>query len=339
MSKKTTLRIALLLGTLVSLYFVPWPILMAWADPAKQTVQEQLDRAKRYGFEGAIVYIDKGGEESIYASGWHNRDQQIKAYPDALFKIASIGKLYDAVTVTRLVHRNVLSLDRTLLDYLPELDQKIPNAERITLKMLIQHQSGIANVTDTESFWTDPPKDAEESLSRVFNLPSNFEPGSTYAYSNTNYLLLSLIVKRVTKSGMFEAIRQEILSPLELENTFESIHEIDTDRLMSGYYIGVDEDIKGANYGSMVATASDVGRFVKALNKRELLSEEEQQLYESLYRLEHTGLIPGYQSIAKYHPEIDAVVVLFTNTTNFDGYHWNLGEVLYNKLVRVVRRG
>ena len=48
---------------------------MAWADPAKQTVQEQLDRAKRYGFEGAIVYIDKGGEESIYASGWHNRDR------------------------------------------------------------------------------------------------------------------------------------------------------------------------------------------------------------------------------------------------------------------------
>ena len=52
----------------------------------------------------------------------------------------------------------------------------------------------------------------------------------------------------------------------------------------------------------------------------------------------HTGLIPGYQSIAEYHPEIDAVIIQFTNTTDFDGYNWNLSEIIYNRIVKIVKK-
>lgn len=63
----------------------------------------------------------------------------------------------------------------------------------------------------------------------------------------------------------------------------------------------------------------------------------EQEIYSSIYVYEHTGLLPGYQSIAKYHKDIDAVVVQLVNTTDFNGYTWNLSEIVYNRVVKIVR--
>jgi D-alanyl-D-alanine carboxypeptidase len=101
--------------------------------------------------------------------------------------------------------------------------------------------------------------------------------------------------------------------------------------------VGLNEDIKTVDYGSMLATAEDVGIFLRALNDGTLLNKEEQAIYASLYKYNHTGLIPGYQSIAKYHQDIDAVVIQFTNTTDFDGYNWNLSEIAYKRIVRILR--
>lgn len=125
--------------------------------------------------------------------------------------------------------------------------------------------------------------------------------------------------------------------PLKLNNTFGSLSEVNMDDLMSGYYVGIEEDIKTADYGSMIATAEDVGLFLRALNDGSLFDEGEREIYSSIYEYGHTGLIPGYQSIAKYHPDIDAVVVQFTNTTDFDGYNWSLSEIAYNRIVKILR--
>jgi hypothetical protein len=88
----------------------------------------------------------------------------------------------------------------------------------------------------------------------------------------------------------------------------------------------------------MVATAEDVGTFLRALNDGSLFEKGEQEIYSSIYVYDHTGLIPGYQSIAKYHKDIDTVVIQFTSTTNFDGYNWNLSEVVYSRIVKILRK-
>jgi hypothetical protein len=88
----------------------------------------------------------------------------------------------------------------------------------------------------------------------------------------------------------------------------------------------------------MLSTAEDVGIFLRALNDGSVFEEGEQEIYSSIYVYEHTGLVPGYQSIAKYHEDIDAVIIQFNNTTNFDGYNWNLSEIIYNRIVKIVRR-
>ena len=81
-----------------------------------------------------------------------------------------------------------------------------------------------------------------------------FAPGSAYAYSSTNYLLLSLIMERVLGYDKFVYIKEAILEPLGLERTYTSIHAVDPVELMSGYYVGVAEDTKLTDYDSMVAT-------------------------------------------------------------------------------------
>ncbi len=337
--KKLILRIVLLIATIISLFFVPWILVKAWILPLPDTVQEQLDEGIEHGFDGIIVYVDQSGKPpEFYSAGWKNRENQIPTDPHSLFKIASISKLYDAVAVTKLVNDGSLSLDNTLADYFPELVGRIENAERINLRMMIQHRSGIPNLTNTPNFWVNPPKSSKEALERVLDLPANFEPDEDYEYSNTNYLLISELIEKVTGSSKFQYIKKEILIPHGLKNTFGSIHDINMEDLMSGYYFGIEEDIKTADYGSMIATAEDVGIFLRALNDGSLFDEGEQEVYSSIYVYDHTGLIPGYQSFAKYHKDIDAVVIQFNNTTNFDGYEWNLAEIIYNRIVKILRR-
>ncbi|MCB0476398.1 MAG: serine hydrolase, partial [Flavobacteriaceae bacterium] len=107
---KWIVRVFLLVGTIVSMFFVPWLLVKAWILPLPNTVQEQLDEAISDGFDGMIVYIDQAGKPpQYYAAGWHNRESGIPANPHALFKIASISKLYDAVAVTKLVSDGRLS--------------------------------------------------------------------------------------------------------------------------------------------------------------------------------------------------------------------------------------
>lgn len=341
MTKKNTMRIfrlSLLIGTIASLFFVPWPLVKAWIFPLPDSVQEQVNEAIGHGFDGMIIYVDEAGKlPEFYAGGWHDRENKIPAYPQALFKIASISKLYTAVAVSKLINDGRLSLDSTLADYLPELEGRIENSKKITLKMLVQHRSGIPNLTDAPNFWKNPPENKKEALERVLDLPASFKPGTDYEYSNTNYLLLSEIMDKVLGYDHFQFIREEILNRLNLNNTFVSIREVNIDDLMSGYYVGIKEDIKTADYGSMVATAEDVGIFLRALNNGSLFDEGGQDIYSSIYEYNHTGLIPGYQSIAKYHKDIDTVVIQFVNTTNFDGYTWNISEVVYNRIVKILK--
>jgi len=337
---KMITKILLFLGATISLYFVPWPIVKAWIKPLPDTVQEQVNKATDYGFDGIIVCVNKKGNQSeFYTSGYKNREKKIPADPNALFKIASVSKLYKAVAVAKLVSDEKLSLDKTLTDYLPELKGRIEYADKITLRMLVKHRSGIPDYVRTHNYWVHPKETADEQLALVLDKPANFKPNKKYEYSNTNYLLLSRILNRVLGYGTFQYIQEEILNPLNLKHTFGSIQDVNIDDVMSGYYVGYDTDLKTDNVGSILATAEDLSIFIRALNDGSVFRDKkEQEIYSSIYKYEHTGLIPGYQTIAKYHKDIDAVVIQFTNTVNFDGYNWNMSEIMYNRIVKILRK-
>jgi len=336
---KQIFRIILFAGTFISLWFVPWILVKAWILPLPNTIQAQVDQTLSYGFDGVIVYVDEAGKPpAFYSAGYHNRELKIPANPKALFKIASISKLYVAVAITKLANDNHLSLDKTVADYFPELVGRIENADKITLRMMVQHRSGIPNFTDNPDFWKNQPNTNIDVLQYALDLSADFEPNKDYGYSNTNYLLLSRIIEQVTGGSLQDYFKKEILIPLGLNNTFGSLDEVkNPDDIMSGYYVGIEDDFKTEDQG-MIATAEDVGKFLRALNDGSLLNENEMKLYSSIYEFNHGGLVPGYQSMAEYHKDIDAVVIQFMNTTDFEGYQWNLLEITHSRVVKILQK-
>jgi D-alanyl-D-alanine carboxypeptidase len=336
---KQIFRVVLLVGTVISLWFVPWILVKAWILPLPDTVQEQVDQTLSYGFDGVIVYVDEAGKPpAFYTAGYHNKEKNIPAKPNALFKIASISKLYVAVAITKLAYNNQLSLDNTVADYFPELVGRIENADNITLRMLVQHRSGIPNFTDNPDFWKNQPNTGIDVLQYALDLPAEFKPNKEHGYSNTNYLLLSRIIEQITGGSRQDYFNKEILIPLGLKNTFGSLDDVNLDDVMSGYYVGIDKDFKTQNEGMMIATAQDVGIFLRALNDGSLLNEKEMEIYRSIYEFNHGGLAAGYQCLAEYHKDIDAVVIQFMNTTDFEGYQWNLLEITHSRVVKILRK-
>ena len=291
-----------------------------------------------------IVYVDQKGKPSkTYTAGWHNKEKQIPAKPNALFKIGSITKLYVAAATAKLVHSNKLSLDKTVADYLPELTNRIKYANKITLRMLVQHRSGIPNYTDTPGFWENPIKENNKALQLILDKPANFKPDESYSYCNTNYLLIGKILDKTLGYSHHDYIKNEILKPLNLNHTYSLQSQVkNLDNLMSGYYVGYDYDMKFDEFispaGSMIASAEDVGVFIRALNDGSLFNNEEQSIYSSIYEYNHGGLLPGYQSLAKYNKELDLVVIQFINTTDFEGYQWNISEIVINRIVKIIEK-
>ncbi len=229
--RTTIIRFLLLVSTIVSLFFVPWILVKAWILPLPHTVQEQVDEAISHGFDGIIVYVDQAGKPpAFYTAGWKDRDNKIPAAPDSLFKIASISKLYTAVAITKMAREQRLSLHDLLIDHLPELKDRIEHSEKITLKMMVQHKSGIPNFTDNAAYWENEPENSKRALDFALDLPASFEPGDGYEYSNTNYLLLRNIMDKVLGYSHHEYIKQNILLPLELNNTYFSLSEVNKGR-------------------------------------------------------------------------------------------------------------
>lgn len=343
MSPKKIIGLSLILLSMIGTYlFAPWLLIKLWLSPLPDSPQAQIEDILDYKVDGVILYIDQAGKApKAYAAGWNNRANKVAANPQSLFKVASISKLFIATAATKLIQAKKLDLDAPLSSLLPFCKGHIANADAISLKMLIQHRSGIPNFLNQPDYpWTDLFTENLPALELVYELPADFEPDEKYQYSNTNYLLLGAILDSTLGYSHHQYIKEEILDPLGLKHTYSLLDEVNQDSLMSGYHIGYEPDIKSSNYvhpgGSMISTARDIAVFLRALNEGNFLNPEEQALYESLYRLEHTGSLPGYSSIARYDADLDAVIVLFINTSG--GLSWSITEATYRRVLKVLKK-
>jgi D-alanyl-D-alanine carboxypeptidase len=337
----------------IAIIIAPLDLVPPWIAPLPDTVQEQVEDAVDQGLDGIIVYVDQAGRApQLYAAGWKNKITREPADPHALFRIASISKLYIATAVAKLVNTERLSLDATLADYVPELAGRIEYADQITLRMMVQHRSGIPNFTDAAAWdWFTSQTDINKALELVLDEPADFQPDARTSYSNTNYLLIGRILDNVLGYSHHQYIAEAIVAPLGLTHTYSLLSEVEYDDVASGYWYGSDDDLRQLDHvipgGSMIATAEDVGRFLRALHDGSLLNDDEQAIYASIYEYEHTGWVPGYHSIARYHEDIDTVVVQFVSTTG--GETWGtaniiggkataVSSIIYDRIVRILHR-
>jgi D-alanyl-D-alanine carboxypeptidase len=275
-------------------------------DLAKQ-LQEIIDRNRQEageigkgGVPGSVLAIKSPKKGKwIGASGVSNIQSQQPIDINAQFRIGSSTKTYTAVVILQLKDEGKLSLEDKLDKWLSaEIVDKITDARNITIRQLLSHTSGIYDYASDESFRSaitqNPSKEwkPEELVAFAYEKPSFANPGigsdlcfkeARWCYSNTNFVLLGMIVEKVTGSTLKSEIENRIIRRLRLNNTF---FESQTDKvpggIVSAYWDinpkdGMDDDLTALNMsfawatGNMVANATDLQKFAEALFTGKLL--------------------------------------------------------------------
>lgn len=200
------------------------PTAKAW--PTDNLLQEMIGKTvANIGFPGAIALLSTPGRETWIASfGTSDRATNAPMTADMHTRVGSITKMFTATLVLQLMDAGSLSLDDTLAVRLPSAAD-LPHAESITLRHLLNMRSGIYNYTEdgeafaklfasTDSVWTH-----EELIDIARAHDAYFEPGAEFHYSNTNYILLEMIIERVTERPFGELLQERLLTPLGLSGT------------------------------------------------------------------------------------------------------------------------
>ena len=305
------------------------------------SVQDALDRAIANDLDGIWVFVDDGiNAPEFLAAGIQDRTTLAPADVSNLFKIASISKMFIAVTGAKMAAAGTLNLDDTLAHWLPDLATRIENADQITVRHLLRHRSGVPDFDSAPGFsWNDPHTDIDATLELALDSPADFAPNARFGYSNTNYLLLGRIFDTALGYHHHQFIQDEIFSPLGMMNTYTLLGDADVTQLAHGFWNGVDrlEQDYVVPGGSMVSTAQEVGIFLRALATGTLLTPDERQVYQLLFAgFGHSGWLPGYQSNAQYFSDMDTVLVQFVNVTGRGTE--TVAQEVYDSLVDYLRR-
>ena len=190
--------------------------------PGTQELQAALDAVVAAGGSGISLRVDDGHHTIRLASGAARLDPRVPMRPDARLRVGSITKTFVSTVTLQLVGEGRLSLDDTVERWQPGL---IPNGAHITVRQLLNHTSGIFNYTDDEAFIQSAlahPLQAHtphELVAVATAQPPVFAPGTSWSYSNTNYIVIGLILERVTHRSVSTLLRQRIIRPLRLHDT------------------------------------------------------------------------------------------------------------------------
>lgn len=310
------------------------------AGNAASSLQDAIDQAVRRGVDGAVLAVlQSDGTLTTRVAGSQNRSAGIAMDAASIFKMASVSKLYVAAAVVQLEQQGMLSLSDTIATHLPAIAPRIENSERITMRMLLRHRSGVPDFDSQSGFsWRSAHPDNATTLAFALDKPADFAPDAREEYSNTNYLLLGMIMDAVLGYSHHVQIQDFILNPLGLGDTYHRQTDIGDRQLVRGYWDGDDTTTLqyGIPGGSMLATSADIAVFLDALATGKIFDADGQQSYESVYWLRHTGWLPGYQTYARYEPSVNATVVVHVNNTG--GTSEDIIEDTYNAVLNVLRR-
>lgn len=283
------------------------------------------------------------------------------------FRIASITKTFTATMVLILADEGKLSLDDKVSQYLPNA----PNAQNITIRQLLNHTSGIRD-EDPSGAWAEYFKDTTKMLRRftpeeVVQLytggKAQEEPGKEWMYSNAGYVVLGVLIEKVSGKTVPDYCEEKIAGPLGLSNTYFPIGPEIEGSYAHGYDGTVDVTRMDMSWdftaGAMISTAPDLKVWAKAFATGELLSPqmlEQQNTFidipgsngnareglgpEWAYGwLGHSGANIGYQSEMWYNPQKDATVVVLMNKLSSDDSDLGAAKVAFKQLANAVFPG
>lgn len=246
----------------------------------KEELNNYMEALEEYeNFHGSVLVAKEGKLLINHGYGYSDFTQRTINKPETRFAIGSVTKQFTAVGILKLKEEGLLNLEDSLAKYIPDLSF----GEEITIHNLLTHTSGLKNYTDLPEFLEADieNKDPMKMLELVKDLELEFEPGEKFEYSNTNYLILGIIIEKIS-GKTFEEYLEDLVTPLGMEDTgmiygekkglndatpyvgYIEVQQVDDDAVLSQAY--------GA--GSMYSTVEDLYRWDRAINSGKLLKEE-----------------------------------------------------------------
>jgi D-alanyl-D-alanine carboxypeptidase len=330
----------------------------------RSALQAKLDAWHAAGrFPGATLGVSlPDGSTLALATGVSDRERRTPMHPTDRMLAGSVGKTFVAAAALQLVREGRLSLDTPLSRHLGEAPwfPRLPNAEDLTVRMLLNHTSGIQRYefkpAVTELLTREPDKvwTPEERVGFVLGDVPPFRAGEGWDYSDTNYILLGMVVERVTGAELYAELQRRFLAPHALSDTLPSDRRVlpglvqgyagegnpfgGTDAMLTDGRMAVNPQMEWAG-GGFASTAADLARWVRLLYGGHVLgAETTAEMLQGVpapmlgpdvrYGLGvilrpsphgvtsgHSGFFPGWLTDTVYVPALDTGLAVQVNTS------------------------
>lgn len=353
-------------------------ILISYTAFVQNAVEQKLEKLREINNAPGMNFsiITPNGSQENYSVGYADINGEEKMTPNHAMFSGSIGKTYAIAVIAQLADENKIDLNRKYIEYFPDVEwlNQLPNINDFTVLQLMQHQSGLPRYAFKHGVWetakNEPDKiwTYKDRLSFVFGDTAVHKAGEGFAYSDTGYLLLGMLIEKVTEQYYYDAIQQRVIDPLNLQQTYaadkrsypngSNTYSRDEVFQMPGPVFIDDEcrfnpQLENAG-GGYVNTASDLARWAKLYYEGspfsdsmrsciQTISPNGENVFEGwhcgagIFILEtnygraygHTGLMVGTRSIMLYFPDYNISASLQMNTDKPEGELGLLGSLEY----------
>ena len=265
----------------------PHPSGIPWVDssskhPDNAAFRALIEKYNRKGLPGISLLVRNANGTWCGSVGKADLERNMPFRVDQVSKIASISKLIIGTTVFKMMEDSArtgvgyTALHQRITTWLPaSLTNKIANANLVTLGQLMNHETGIPDIIEQNSFYLQALNDPTKSwalydlVAPIYNKPALFYPGDTAIYSNTNIILICMIIESITQRRHSDAIRDYVFRPLGMNNSWYFPHEKLPGNVAQGYYDLYNNNtlvnVSNIATGGMFSTIFDLYKFLDGL--------------------------------------------------------------------------
>lgn len=301
-------------------------------------------------FQGCAIITKNGNDLVRQGFGLANKTTGLSQDYELAYRIGSVSKTLTAAAVVQLKRDGYITgFDQTL----DEFDPEFPNGNQLTIAQLLSHQSGIPDYqfvveeAAEQGYYFDEEDIYDVIIEMISENGLNFSPGAGKQYSNSNFLILALLVEELTDMSYHEYIQLRILDPLQMVDTYRGLDSIDTNTHAEGYHDGHANSVYPMNLafgaGDFSSTPKDMETWTNAVKGNWFSASEKEDIFvqdvpsgfvdfglgwfttqeENTTLYWHGGDINGYWSMIGFIPEHDATIVLLSNQQDDTGKQRN----------------